>query len=117
MTSLRLAALMAAAATLAVPALAPSEAQAAALSCRANVALNRVYDVQLEDETGEMVVVNDTGTRLAGRANSYFSSRTGNTTWFLATGFAQGVELEIEAAGQQRVALCLADNECYLCRR
>lgn len=94
-----------------------AQAHAAALSCRANVALNRVYDVQLEDETGEMAVVNDTGTRFAGRANSYFSSRTGNTSWFLATGFAQGVQLEVEAGGSQRIAFCLAANECYLCRR
>lgn len=86
------------------------------LSCRANVALNRVYQVSLDDQTGETNIENDAGTTLSGIASRYVSGRTGNTTWFLPAGFTSGVEIQKESGGAGRIALCLAANECYQCR-
>jgi hypothetical protein len=90
--------------------------QASALTCRAKVALNRIYDASVDEATGYMEVTNDAGTTMTGNANRYVSGRTGDITWFLATGFNSGVEIQKENGGANRIALCLADNECYLCR-
>lgn len=87
------------------------------MECRAKVALNRVYDVSLDLSTRHAKVATDNGYRHEGATTYSFSPRTGNGYYFLPTGFGAGIELELEAAGTQRVALCLAANECYLCRR
>ncbi len=87
------------------------------MECRAKVALNRVYDVSLDLGTRHAKISTDNGYRHEGTATYSFSPRTGNGYYFLPTSFSTGIELEVEAAGSQRVALCLAANECYLCRR
>lgn len=89
---------------------------AESITCQARVALNRIYDVTLDTASGDVALRNDAGTSINGRANVTISGRTGNTILFLATSFSQGVELEIEAGGSGRVAMCLAANECYICR-
>src|SRR5262245_30016726 len=90
---------------------APTVARAETISCTARVALNRVYDATLDTVSGEMFVKNDAGTEMRGRATSYYSATTGNTSYFLATGFAAGIELEFESDADHRIALCLKDTE------
>ena len=92
------------------------EAQAADVKCSARVALNQRYSVEIKEESGAMSVVNASGSTWDGVANRFVSGRTGDITWFLAAGFGQGIEVSVENGGQRRVALCLADNECYLCQ-
>lgn len=92
-----------------------SVAQAATHSCTARVALNRVYDVTLDTTSGDVSVRNDAGTTINGRAAVTVSGRTGNTILFVPTSFSQGIELEVEAGGTGRIAMCLAANQCYLC--
>lgn len=87
------------------------------VSCTARVALNRTYDISVDTESGALTGSNDAGTQYAGIAAKTLSGSTGNTTFFLPTGHGRGLELEIEAGGAQRIALCLAANECYICRR
>ena len=93
------------------------EARAETINCQARVALNRVYHATFDTATGETLVTNDAGTEIRGQANVTVSGRTGNTILFVGTGFTSGVSIEVESGGSQRVALCLAANECYLCRR
>lgn len=85
-------------------------------SCRANVALNRVYEVNIDVPTNDVLVINDAGTVISGKASRYVSGRTGDVSWFVATGFGSGVKVQREAGGAGRIALCLAETECYLCR-
>jgi|GEM_PF-1295806 len=89
---------------------------AADVHCTAKVALNQMYTVDIQEETGNTSISNLGGTKVDGVANRYLSGRTGDVTWFLATGFDKGFEVSVEHGGQQRVAFCLAANECYLCR-
>lgn len=102
---------------LAVATLVSSQAMADAMTCRARVALNRVYDVSLDTESGQTAIMNDAGTTFDGVATRSVSGRDGTGYFFLATGFGTGIEVQIENGGQNRVALCLAANECYACRR
>lgn len=93
-------------------------AAADTFSCRARVALNRVYDATVDLESGWVSVVNDAGTNYAGTATRSASGTTGDVSYFLATGFGAGIELAIENGDVQRgrKLLCLAANECYACR-
>lgn len=91
-------------------------ANAADVRCTAKVALNQTYTVDINEETGAAAIANLSGTKIDGVANRYLSGRTGDVTWFLAAGFDKGFEVSVENGGQHRIALCLAANECYLCR-
>ena len=93
-----------------------SPAFAAPVTCHARVALNRIYSVSLDTESSDLVVSNDAGTRVSGRAPRYESGTDGTVSYFLASGFGAGVLVEIEQGGQGRTALCLAQNECYICK-
>ena len=95
---------------------ASSTVYAADIKCTAKVALNQVYTVEIMEESGLTAIENASGSRFSGVANRYLSGRTGDITWFLGTGFAKGFEVSVENGGQNRTALCLAANECYLCR-
>lgn len=87
-------------------------------TCRARVALNRVYDVAVDLDTKDMFVRNDAGSTFEGKASVSVSGRDGTAHYFLPIGFAAGIEVEFESVNPRdgRVALCLAANECYLCR-
>lgn len=95
---------------------APS-ALADVISCQARVGLNRIYEATFDTDTGDVQVRNDAGSDYKGQAAVSLSGTTGNTKLFLPTAFGSGLEIEVEAGAQARIALCLADNECYLCRR
>ena len=92
------------------------ESLAADVKCTAKVALNQLYTVDITEESGAAVLENASGSVFQGRATRSLSGRTGDITWFLGTGFDRGFEVSIENGGQNRIALCLAANECYLCR-
>ena len=64
---------------------------------------------------GTQTITNDAGTSARGTASKLVSGSTGNILYFLATGFGQGFQVEVENGGRGRVAFCLEANECYLC--
>lgn len=88
------------------------------LSCTAQVALNRIYYVTLTkgEAFSTLEVKTDNGYEYKGAVNSFYSPRSNSDLYFLPAGFLHGLEVEVERTGQQRIALCLAINECYLCR-
>jgi len=91
-------------------------ALAARVECRAKVALNREYDVSLDTSTRHLDIKTDNEFHYQGTSAYYYSPQLKSTRYYLPSGFAGGHMVEIEEGGQQRVALCLKSNECYLCR-
>lgn len=87
------------------------------VSCQAKVALNRVYDVKIDRETHQASVKTDNGYIYEATCSYTYSPRTHTASYYMPAGFAQGILIQFEQGGANRIALCLKDSECYLCRQ
>lgn len=85
------------------------------VQCTAKVTLHR-YDVRLDTSNRLLTVTTSQGVKYEGTANYYASEKSNRVIYYLPVRPSLGLELEFEQGGQERIALCLKENECYLCR-
>lgn len=94
---------------------------AAAVECKARVALNRYYSVAVDRQTRQMKIVSDGGATWEGLGSYYLGSREEayyfplyvpyeNTTYY-----PSGMALRIDRT-DNKLLLCLRTAECYICR-
>jgi hypothetical protein len=83
--------------------------------CTAKVT-NRTYKVTLNTESREIEVITDNGHHYNGITSRYYSPRSRSEIYYLPATFTHGLEVELEMTGQHRIALCLTNTECYLCK-
>lgn len=86
------------------------------VTCQAKVALNRVYDVKVDRESHLVSIKTDNGYVHEAVSSYSYSPRTNSSFYYVPVSFAQGILVELEEGGAKRIALCLKDTECYLCR-
>jgi len=86
------------------------------IACTAQVT-NRKFEVKFTPETFKVAIKTDNGHEYGGIANRYFSPRYNVAYYYLATGFGTGLEIQTEMDGLKRIAICLRDIECYLCKK
>lgn len=86
------------------------------IECTAKVT-NRIFKVTIDPATRALSATTDNGYIYQGTANYFYSPRAKSDLYYLTTSFTSGIELELERGGQQRIALCLKETECYLCRQ
>jgi hypothetical protein len=90
-------------------------AQAAPFTCTAQVTIHQ-FKVTVDPQAPRLTVATDTGSHYDGSPAVSYSAQSGDTDYFLATGFGVGFDVDVENGGQHRIALCLSPSECYLCR-
>ncbi len=90
-------------------------AKAASIECTAKVTIHQ-FHVNVDLDSSRMVIKTSTGATFEGSANHYSPSSGEFEDYFLPISFTSSILVEVEKVGQQRIALCLKDNECYLCR-
>lgn len=93
-----------------------ASARTEVVTCKAKVT-NRWYEVSLDLKEQFLRVVTDNGYRYEGKATLSHSPGENEDAYFLPTGYGRGLELAFELKGQQRIAFCLQENECWLCRK
>lgn len=89
---------------------------AKAVTCEAKVALNAKYKVEVDDRSRWMTVTNNFGDSWDGTASYYMRGRSIHTYYYLPVDFGRGIKLMVEEGFVNNYALCLAQNECYLCK-
>jgi hypothetical protein len=85
------------------------------IDCIARVT-NRTYTVKINPTTRVMHLESDNGYKYEGTGNYYFNPRGNFEAYYLQTGYAAGIDVQVELSGQRRIAFCLKPNECYLCK-
>lgn len=98
-----------------------SAAWASPVQCKARVALNRYYSVEVDRDTRGMKVTSDGGGAWSGTVSHYDGSREEafhfplyipyeNTSYY-----PSGMTLRIDKTDNSML-LCLRTSECYICR-
>jgi len=88
---------------------------AAEISCTAQVT-NRKFMLKLDTTTHHLSIKTDNAYEYSGSTTYYYSPRYNADYYYLSTGFTSGLEVQTERDGLKRIALCLKQNECYLCK-
>lgn len=86
------------------------------VDCVAKVALNRVYTVHVDTNSKYVEVKNDAGFLAQGNAVFSYSPSARANHYFLGLTHTSGILVEFEVGGNESIALCLKENECYLCK-
>lgn len=89
------------------------------ITCKARVALNRIYFAELHRSTKEIVVTSDNGAKWEGTASKYTSASTGreiyNVNFFNYSNIApERMALELFQDGEH--SLCITQTQCFICK-
>ena len=84
------------------------------VSCHGKLALlNGAIDVVLDTEARTILAYTSEGDRWEGAANYFLGGNTQRATYFLSSGFQNGIQLELYRDGNHRV--CISPNRCTIC--
>ena len=86
----------------------------ATISCRAHIALNRLYDVTLDEQNHWMQVTSDLHETFEGNVSAY--TYYPRARYYLALGQNKGLLFEIIDGFVESYAICLQETECYSCK-